>query len=50
MMNTDTIWLTLGDCGWYHKTFNIPYSYADVVKLRDILQQEAKRRRCYAEM
>ena len=42
MMNTDAIWLTLGDCGLYHKTFNMSYSYADVLKLRDILQQEAR--------
>ena len=42
MMNTNAIWLTLGECGWYHKTFNIVYSYTDVLTLRDILQQEAR--------
>ena len=41
MMNTDDIWLRLGEYGWYHKSFNISCSYADIVKLRDILQQEA---------
>lgn len=40
-MNTDDIWLRLGEHGWYHKSFNISCSYADVLKLRDILQQEA---------
>ena len=42
MMNTDAIWLALGECGWCRKTFNMAHSYADVLKLRDILQQEAR--------
>ena len=41
MMNTDAIWLRLGEYGWHHKAYIQSYSYADIVKLRDILQQEA---------